>query len=95
MRKAILISLVAIGLAAPIAASAQPAGAATTDRTISISPGQWLAVGAGAVIGAMALDIILPVRIAYLVGGLAGGYIGDAWYRSYQSDIPAGAKPKL
>ncbi len=59
------------------AATAQPASDATT---ITVNVGQLLTIAGGAVVGAILLDVVLPTRIAYIFGGVAGGALANAWY---------------
>src|ERR1700754_3710800 len=63
MHKVMLAGLLATTLAAPVAAYAQPAApparSKPTEEVMVIRPAQWLAIGAGAVVGAALLDVIL------------------------------------
>jgi len=75
MHKAILVGLLAIGLTAPVATYAQTAAPAKpAEEVVILRPAQWLAVGAGVVLGAAVLDVIMPSNVAFVVGGIVGGY---------------------
>ena len=82
MHKAVLVGFLAAGLAAPVAAYAQPAASAAqpaTDQLVVIRPAQWIAVGAGAVVGAVLIDAVIPTDFGYIVGGVLGGYLANVW----------------
>jgi hypothetical protein len=84
MHKAVPIGVLMAILTAPVAAYAQPAARAPTGPIgleFTIQPTQWLAIGAGVVVGAVLLDVILPTNVAYVVGGAFGGYLANAWYQ--------------
>jgi len=91
MRKTALIAMMTTGLTVPLAAYAQapssrptapPAAASATSEASSftLSPEQLLAIAGGAVVGGVLLDFVLPVRVAYLIGGVGGAYLGYTWY---------------
>jgi hypothetical protein len=42
-----------------------------------IQPTQWLAIGV--VVRAAVLNLILPSSLNFVVGGVIGGYLADAW----------------
>jgi hypothetical protein len=98
MRNTVLAALLAGSLVAPAAAHAQAVSritpSAAPDLGVTIAPGQWLAIGAGAIAGAVLLDIVLPVRIAYILGGAAGGYLANMWYSGHQPEIRLTPAPK-
>jgi hypothetical protein len=83
MHKAVLIGVFTASLTAPVAAYSQPvalvpAGPMAVEFTIQ--PTRLLAIGAGIVVGAVLLDVVLPTNIAYIVGGAFGGYLANTWY---------------
>jgi len=98
MHKAILVGILATSLAAPVAAYAQPAPSAapkaTTEEVFSIRPAQWLAVGVGVVVGAAVLDVILPSQVAFVVGGVVGGYLANVWYNGREVQLQLTTSPK-
>jgi hypothetical protein len=97
MHKAILVGLLATSLTAPVAAYAQPAAAPSSkpaEEVFMIRPAQWLAVGAGVVVGAAVLDIILPTNVAFVVGGVVGGYLANAWYNGRDVQLQLNSAPK-
>lgn len=98
MHKAILVGVLATSLAAPVAAYAQPASSAApkaaTEEVFSIRPAQWLAVGVGVVVGAAVLDVILPSQVAFVVGGVVGGYLANVWYNGREVQLQVTTSPK-
>jgi hypothetical protein len=82
MRKAMLVGLLATGLTGPVAAYAQATAPVTMQPTkveIAIDP-QWLAIGAGVVVGAAVFDVVLDTDLAFIIGGVVGGFLADVWY---------------
>lgn len=98
MHKAVFIGLLATSLAAPIAANAQTASsapaAAANNEVFTIRPTQWLTVGVGVVVGAAVLDVIMPSNVAFVVGGVIGGYLANTWYTGKDVQIEMTATPK-
>jgi hypothetical protein len=98
MHKAVFVGLLATGLAAPVGAYAQPASSAapsaTTEQIMVIRPAQWLAIGAGVVVGAVVVDALIPTDLGYIVGGLVGGYLANVWYNGHQIELHMGTVPK-
>ncbi len=96
MHKAVLVGFLAASLAAPVAAYAQPATTAPApkDEVITVRPAQWLAVGAGVVVGAAVLDVILPGNVAFVVGGVVGGYLANVWYNGREVQVQMTTTPK-
>ena len=98
MQKAVLAGLLATSLAAPVGAYAQPASssasAATTEQIMVIRPAQWLAIGAGVVVGAVVIDALIPGDLAYIAGGIVGGYLANVWYNGRQIELHMGTAPK-
>ncbi len=96
MHKAVLVGLLATSLAAPVGAYAQPATSAParSEEVITIRPAQWLAVGAGVVVGAAVLDVILPSNVAFIVGGVVGGYLANVWYNGREVQVQMSTSPR-
>lgn len=100
MYKALLTGLLAAGLLTPVAAYAQPASSTAlapetkTERMLVILPGQILAIGAGVVVGVVAIEALIPTELGYLVGGIIGGYVANIWYHGQWLEIQAGTPPK-
>ena len=98
MHKAVLVGLLATSLAAPVGAYAQPAPAAAptsaTEQIMVIRPAQWLAIGAGVVVGAVVIDALIPTDLGYIVGGIVGGYLANVWYTGRQIEVHMGTTPK-
>jgi len=97
MHKAILVGVLAAGLTAPMAAYAQPAAPArpaVSEEVITVRPAQWLAVGAGVVVGAAVLDVIMPSNVAFVVGGVVGGYLANIWYSGREVQVQMSTVPK-
>ena len=94
MQKAILVGLLATSLTAPVAAYAQPTTSAQTEQVFTIRPAQWLAVGAGVIVGAAVLDVVLPSQVAFVVGGIVGGYLANVWYNGREVQLQMSTSPK-
>jgi hypothetical protein len=100
MQKAVLAGLLATSLAAPVGAYAQPAAspsaapAATTEQIMVLRPAQWLVIGAGVVAGAVVIDALIPTDLAYIAGGIVGGYLANVWYNGRQIELHMGTVPK-
>ena len=97
MHKAIIVGVLAAGLSAPVAAYAQPAAPArpaATEDVVTIRPAQWLAIGAGVVVGAAVLDVIMPSNVAFVVGGVVGGYLANVWYNGREVTLQMATVPK-
>ena len=98
MHKAVLVGLLATSLAAPVGAYAQPAPSAAptsaTEQIMVIRPAQWLAIGAGVVVGAVVIDALIPTDLGYIVGGIVGGYLANVWYTGRQIEVHMGTTPK-
>lgn len=99
MQKAILVGVLAASLAAPVASYAQPASSAAssakTEEVFNIRPSQWLAIGAGVIVGAAVLDMVLPSQMAFVVGGVVGGYLANVWYNGREVQIQMSTAPKV
>jgi hypothetical protein len=98
MHKAILVGLLATSVSAPVAAYAQPAASAparpSTEDVVTVRPAQWLAIGAGVVVGAAVLDVIMPSNVAFIVGGVVGGYLANVWYNGREVTLQMTTAPK-
>jgi len=99
MHKAIMVGLLATSLAAPVSAYAQqPATSAapskTAEEVFTVRPAQWLAIGVGVVVGAAVLDIVLPSQVAFVVGGVIGGYLANVWYTGREVQLQMTTTPK-
>jgi hypothetical protein len=97
MHKAIIVGLLATGLTAPVAAYAQPAAAPVaraSEEVVLIRPSQWLAIGVGAVVGAAVLDVIMPSNVAFVLGGVVGGYLANTWYNGREVQLQMTTVPK-
>lgn len=97
MHKAMLVGLLATSLSAPVAAYAQPAAAPVsraTEEVVMIRPSQWMAIGVGAVVGAAVLDVIMPSNVAFVVGGVVGGYLANVWYAGREVQLQMTTVPK-
>jgi hypothetical protein len=95
MHKAILVGLLATGLTAPVATYAQTAAPAKpAEEVVILRPAQWLAVGAGIVVGAAVLDVIMPSNVAFVVGGIVGGYLANVWYNGREVQLQMTTAPK-
>lgn len=94
MRNMVLVGLLVTGLAVPVSAHAQTTAPATKQlaATQSVIDPQWLAIGAGVVVGAVVFEAVLDTNVAYIIGGAVGGYLANVWYSGY--DIRITATPK-
>ena len=87
--------MLAASLAAPVASYAQPAAVTRpSEEVMVIRPAQWLTIGAGAVVGAVLLDVVLPSNVAFVVGGLVGGYLANVWYGGREVQLQMTTVPK-
>ncbi len=96
MSKTLLAGLLALGFAAPELAlaqrpapepsQAQPAPIARPAGWV-IQPGQLVAVTAGVVVGAAAMEILVPTRLIYVLGAVAGGYLANTWYDGRRVEV--------
>ena len=64
------------------------------EEVVVIRPAQWLAVGAGVVVGAAVLDVIMPSNVAFVVGGIVGGYLANVWYSGREVQLQMTTAPK-
>ncbi|MEJ0019345.1 MAG: hypothetical protein WDN25_22895 [Acetobacteraceae bacterium] len=97
MHKAMLAGVLAVGLGAPIAAHAQPAAVPSprpSEDVFVIRPAQLLTIGAGIVVGAVLLDVILPTNVAFVIGGAVGGYLANVWYGGREVQLQMSTVPR-
>ena len=97
MQKAILVGVLAASLAAPAVSYAQSAAsapAARAEEVFTVRPAQWLAIGAGVIVGAAVLDVVLPSQAAFVVGGVVGGYLANVWYSGREVQLQVSTSPK-
>jgi hypothetical protein len=86
MNKAVFIGFLTASLSVSAGAHAQAlssqpvASISTSSSSFSVTTGELLAIGGGAVIGGAVLGFALPISYAYAIGGLIGGYTGYVWY---------------
>jgi hypothetical protein len=83
MRRFFCAALLAMALAAPVAALA-PAKAASQEPQstgiFGLTKEQVFVVGAGVVVGALAVHLVIGADFTYFAGALAGGLAADWWY---------------
>ena len=83
MRRLVCAAVLAIALAAPAAAHAQ-AKAAPQDpqagEMLGLTKEQVFVVGAGVVVGALALHLLVGADFTYFAGAAAGGLAAGWWY---------------
>jgi hypothetical protein len=53
-----------------------------------------MAIGAGVVVGAAVLDVIMPSNVAFVVGGVVGGYLANVWYGGREVQIQMTTTPR-
>ena len=82
MRQLVCAVALAIALAVPAAAKAQSntAPPPSTSEIFGLSKEQALVVGAGVVVGALALHLLVGAEFTYFAGAVAGGLAADWWY---------------
>ena len=51
-------------------------------------------MGAGVVVGATVLDVIMPSNVAFVVGGIVGGYLANVWYNGREVQLQMTTAPK-
>jgi hypothetical protein len=89
MPREILAFLLAVWLAVPNAAWAQPALApapsappSRSDDFLGMSKENAFTIGAGIVAGALVLHVIVPADFTYFAGAVLGGFAANWWYRN-------------
>jgi len=96
-KAALPIVLAASLLAVPSIAQAQAAAqsnAGKDDYSMVIRPGQWIAIGAGAVTGFVVGEALFSTDLGMVVGGLVGGYLANVLYQGYQIEVRMGMASK-
>lgn len=89
MRTLLLASLLVLLFLGPQGALAEPP-AAPLQNAPEIGTAKVLAIGIGAILGAVAAQAIVVGDGVALVGGIAGGVIAAWWYQSQEGGKPAG-----
>jgi hypothetical protein len=90
MARLIPALLLVLCLAMPQPGQAQQLPSVTPDRPMSgrsdeilgISKENAFAIGAGVVVGALALHLVVPADFTYFAGGIIGGFAANWWYRN-------------
>src|SRR5438067_11074383 len=91
MRKFLLVAALALAVIAPTAARADSArivggavlgGIADPGESVTFTKQELLVIGAGALAGAVVLDLLVSTDLSVLAGGIAGGMLADWWYRN-------------
>jgi hypothetical protein len=90
MRCTVLAISLALCLAASTGARAQPSAAppgpgpqqAQGDTILGMSKEQVFVVGAGIVVGALVVHLVIPADFTYFAGGVAGGLVANWWYHN-------------
>ena len=81
MRNLILVGALALLLLSPLTAAAQQRAApAPPPPAAGVSSSKVLAIGIGALLGAVAANAIVAGEGVTLVGGAAGGLLAAWWY---------------
>ena len=86
MNKAVFIGFLTASLSVSAGVHAQALGSqpvasvSTSSSSFSVTAGELVAIGGGVIIGGALLQFALPIRYAYAIGGLIGGYAGYVWY---------------
>jgi len=92
MRRLIWAVVLAIALAAPIAADAQVKAAPQAPpqaKILGLTREQIVVIGAGVVVGALALHLLVGADFTYFAGAVAGGLAADWWYeQGGKSELP-------
>jgi hypothetical protein len=81
MSKLLLVLAVAVIGMMPVSVSAQgqPPVAQATE---SLDPARLVLIGAGILVGAVAMEVLVAGDLAILVGAATGGILTDWWYRT-------------
>ncbi len=53
-----------------------------SDEILGISKENAFAIGAGAMVGALILHLVVPADFTYFAGGILGGFAANWWYRN-------------
>jgi hypothetical protein len=85
MSKIIVTLLIVFCLALPSVSHAQSATSPLEKRSEEIfgmSQDNVLTIGAGIILGALALHWVVPTDLTILAGGVLGGYAANWWYHN-------------
>jgi hypothetical protein len=52
------------------------------DEILGLSKENVFAIGAGVVVGALVLHLVVPADFTYFAGGVLGGFAANWWYRN-------------
>jgi hypothetical protein len=88
MRSLILAGALALSVLSPWSASAQQQ-VAVPPTIEGVSSAKVLAIGFGALLGAVAAQALVAGEGVTLVGGLAGGVLGAWWYDNSSAPVRA------
>ena len=85
MRKFFLVLMIAVIGIFPLSVSAQnqsPAVPPAPAMIEGIDASRLVVIGAGILIGAVAMEVLVAGDLAILAGAVAGGVLTDWWYRT-------------
>ncbi|HEV2301846.1 MAG TPA: hypothetical protein VGR91_09780 [Stellaceae bacterium] len=92
MRQLICAAVLALALAAPVAADAQVKTVPQQPQSgeiLGLTKEQVFVVGAGVVVGALALHLLVGADFTYFAGAVAGGLAAGWWYEhGGKSELP-------
>jgi len=93
MSKLLLVLMAAVIGMLPMNVSAQDKSPAVpqVERLVqNIDPSRLVVIGAGVLIGAIAMEVLIASDVAILAGAVAGGIVTDWWYRTqeYKTVVP-------
>ena len=89
-----LLAVPSIAQAQSAAQTAAQSSAGKDDYSMVIRPGQWIAIGAGAVTGFVVGEALFSTDLGMVVGGLVGGYLANVLYQGYQIEVRMGMAAK-
>ena len=91
MRQMLLGGVIAASLLAPVSGYAQsaPASRDTSDAVATFRPDQWVVLGAGAVVGALAFEMVMTTDVAAVAGAVVGGYLSYLYYNGRNLELRA------
>src|SRR5260221_3914396 len=86
MPKLIFALLLGFCLATPKFGQAQqvpdPPTLDRSDEILGVSKENAFAIGAGVMVGALVLHLVVPADFTYFAGGILGGVAANLWYRN-------------
>ena len=88
MPKLLLVLTVAVIGMLPLSVSAQvqaPAAPPVEQSLNGIDASRLVVIGAGILIGAVAMEVLVAGDLAILAGAVTGGFLTDWWYRTHDS----------